>query len=144
MRPVVIRFGRLGDMLLLAPLLHRLRVGYGEACVLLGTGPFSAQLYATHPDVARVFQVTARHRPLALSPPRWQMLEVLHAHRRGPVHVCETEPRALGKIRRMLALAGTCRRANPNCPTPRKEALTRKLSIAVALFPASTGLASTK
>ncbi|WHZ20304.1 MAG: hypothetical protein OJF55_002453 [Rhodanobacteraceae bacterium] len=101
----VIRFGRLGDMLLLAPLLNRLHRGYGKPCVLLGTGPYSAPLYAGHPDVARVFQVGARHRPLALSPQRWQMLQVLRAHRGAPVHVCETEPRALAKIRRMLALA---------------------------------------
>lgn len=105
MRPIVIRFGRLGDMLLLAPLLHRLHRGYGKASLLLGTGPVSAPLYAGHPDVARVFEVSARHLPLALSPQRWQMLQVLHAHRGAPVHVCETEPRALAKIRRMLALA---------------------------------------
>lgn len=103
--PIVIRFGRLGDMLLLAPLLNRLHRGYGNPCLLLGTGPHSAPLYAGHPDVARVFQVGARHRPLALSPQRWQMLQVLRAHRGAPVHVCETEPRALAKIRRMLALA---------------------------------------
>lgn len=104
--PIVIRFGRLGDMLLLAPLLSRLHRGYGEPCMLLGTGPFSASLYAAHPDVAQVVQVTARHRPLALSPQRWRMLQVLRAHRDSALHVCETEPRALGKIRRMLALAG--------------------------------------
>lgn len=104
MRPVVIRFGRLGDMLLLAPLLARLHRGYGEPCVLLGTGPWSAALYAGHPDVAEVVQVTARHRPLALSPERWRMLRVVHQRRGGAIHVCETEPRALAKIRRMLAL----------------------------------------
>lgn len=105
MQPVVIRFGRLGDMLLLAPLLARLQRGYGEPCVLLGTGPWSAALYAQHPDVAQIDEVTARHRPLPLSPERWRMLSVLHQHRDTAIHVCETEPRALVKIRRMLALA---------------------------------------
>ncbi|TAN05907.1 MAG: lipopolysaccharide heptosyltransferase family protein [Rhodanobacteraceae bacterium] len=104
--PLVVRFGRLGDMLLLAPLLHHLHRGYGEPCVLLGTGPFSAPLYAADPDVTCVLQVSARHRPLALSPPRWWMLRALHAHRNAAVHIAETEPRALAKIRRMLALAG--------------------------------------
>ena len=106
MSAIVIRFGRLGDMLLLAPLLERLHRGYGEPCLLLGTGPWSAALYDAHPDVARVLQVNARHRPLALSPERWRMLHALRLHRGAPVHVCETEPRALAKIRRMLALAG--------------------------------------
>lgn len=109
MPPIVIRFGRLGDMLLLAPLLDRLHRGYGEPCLLLGTGPWSAALYEAHPDVAQVLQANARHRPLALSPERWRMLRALRRHRGAPVHVCETEPRALAKIRRMLALAGVQR-----------------------------------
>lgn len=109
MNPIVIRFGRLGDMLLLAPLLDHLHRGYGEPCLLLGTGPCSAALFDAHPDVAQVLQVNARHRPLAFSPDRWRMLRALRRHRGAPVHVCETEPRALAKIRRMLALAGVRR-----------------------------------
>lgn len=108
--PVVIRFGRLGDMLLLAPLLARLHRGYGEPCVLFGTGPCSAALYAHHPDVACVYEVAARHRPLVVNPDRWRMLAALQARRHAPVHVCESEPRALAKIRRMLALAGVAPR----------------------------------
>ncbi len=105
MNPIVIRFGRLGDMLLLAPLLHRLHLAYGEPCVLFGTGPWSEPLYAHHPDVARVLQVNARHRPFALSPPRWRMLHALRVLRDAPVHVCEVEPRPLARIRRLLAMA---------------------------------------
>lgn len=105
MHPIVIRFGRLGDMLLLAPLLARLHRGYGEPCMLLGTGPWSAALYANHPDVARVIEVNDRHRPLLLSGARWRMVRSLAQGRGAAVHVCETEPRALAKIRRMLALA---------------------------------------
>lgn len=105
MRAIVIRFGRLGDMLLLEPLLHHLHRGYGKACVVMGPGPWTAALYAADADVARTLQVSARHRPLPLSPQRWRMVELLRRHRDVAVHVCECEPRALGKIRRMLALA---------------------------------------
>ncbi len=105
MHPVVIRFGRLGDMILLAPLLEHLHRRWGEPCILLGPGPWSAELYAGHPDVAEIAQVHARHRPLPLSPQRWRMLRILHRTRGAPVYVCETEPRALDKIRRMLTLA---------------------------------------
>lgn len=101
--PVVIRFGRLGDMILLEPLLRRLRRRYGEACIVLG--PFATQLYATHPDVLKTVQVDARHRPLTFSPQRWRMLRVLRRERGVPVYVCEPEPRALAKLRRMLKLA---------------------------------------
>lgn len=111
MRPLVIRFGRLGDMILLAPLLGHLHRRYGEPCTLLGPGPWSGDLYAGHPDVGRVLQVHARHRPLLLSPQRWRMVQMLRRERGAPVYVCETEPRALAKIRLMLALA----RVDPAC-----------------------------
>ncbi|MGH8232664.1 MAG: glycosyltransferase family 9 protein [Rhodanobacteraceae bacterium] len=105
MQSIVIRFGRLGDMLLLAPLMERLHRGYGEPCLLMGTGPWSLPMFAAHPNVARVIQVDARHQPLAFSPQRWQMLHALRVNNDAPVHVCEAEPRAVAKIRRMLALA---------------------------------------
>lgn len=110
MRPLVIRFGRLGDMILLAPLLAELHRRYGERCVVFGPGPWSRDLYAGHPDVGDVLQVNARHRPLPLSPQRWRMVQALWRERGSPVYVCETEPRALDKIRRMLALARVDRR----------------------------------
>lgn len=105
MRPLVIRFGRVGDMVLLAPLLAHLHRRYGEPCTLFGPGPWSAELYAGHPDVGNILQVNARHRPLPLSPQRWRMVQMLWRTRGAPVYVCETEPRALDKIRRMLKLA---------------------------------------
>lgn len=105
MRPLVIRFGRLGDMILLEPLLAELHRRYGEPCTLIGTGPWSAELYGGHPHVARVMQVNARHRPLVLSPQRWRMVRALRRERVAPVYICETEPRALAKIRRMLKFA---------------------------------------
>ena len=105
MNPVVIRFGRLGDMILLAPLLAHLHRRWGDPCFLLGPGPWSAGLYAGHPDVTGIAQVHARHRPLPFSPQRWRMVHILRCTRGAPVYVCETEPRALDKIRRMLKLA---------------------------------------
>lgn len=50
--PIVIRFGRLGDMLLLAPLLHRLHRGYGNACVLLGDPPQRSRAAQIGPEEA--------------------------------------------------------------------------------------------
>lgn len=105
MRPLVIRFGRLGDMILLAPLLEHLHRRFGEPCVLFGPGPWSWELYDGHPDVDEILQVNARHRPLPINPQRWRMVQALRRERGSPVYVCETEPRALDKIRRMLALA---------------------------------------
>lgn len=110
--PVVVRFGRLGDMILLQPLLQRLHRRFGRACTLLTRGAWSAQLYDGHADVERVLELRDAHRPLAFSPGRWRTIVQLCDLRDAPVYVCEPEPRALAKARRMLTLAGISQR---NC-----------------------------
>jgi ADP-heptose:LPS heptosyltransferase len=102
---VVIRFGRIGDSVLLQPLLHRLHRRFGLPCVLLARGTWPTALYGSHADVARVLQIRHAHRPLALSPERWRAIAALRRLRAAPFYICEPEPRALGKIRSMLALA---------------------------------------
>ena len=104
--PLVVRFGRIGDMVLLQPLLRHLHRRFGAPCTLLARDEWSTSLYAGHSDVARVLNVRDSHRPLALSPRQWAALIGLRRLRDAPVYVCEPEPRALAKARRMLALAG--------------------------------------
>jgi ADP-heptose:LPS heptosyltransferase len=110
--PVVVRFGRLGDMILLQPLLQCLHRRFGRPCTLLARGAWSLPLYAGHTDVERVIQLRNAHQPLVLSPERWRAILQLRDLRDAPVYVCEPEPRALAKVRRMLALAGISQR---NC-----------------------------
>ena len=103
--PLVVRFGRLGDMILLQPLLERLHRRFGRACTLLARGTWSAPLYDGHADVERVLQLRDAHRPLMLSPQRWRAILELRNLRDSPVYVCEPEPRALARARTMLTLA---------------------------------------
>ncbi len=56
--PIVIRFGRLGDMVLLSPLLNLLHRRYHNPCWLIGSGPWSAQLYRRHENVARIWSIS--------------------------------------------------------------------------------------
>src|SRR6185437_12156334 len=65
--PLVIRFGRLGDTVLLQPLLHKLQQRYGQPCDLLAIGAWPAELYASQPEVAEVLALRAPRRPLLLS-----------------------------------------------------------------------------
>lgn len=104
--PVVVRFGRLGDMVLLQPLLQFLHRRFGQPCTLVARGPWTAPLYSGHADVAHVIELRHAHRPLMLSPERWRAVLRLRRLRQAPVYICEPEPRALRKVRRMLALAG--------------------------------------
>lgn len=105
-RPLVIRFGRLGDTVLLQPLLHQLQQRYGQPCDLLAVGAWPAELYAGQPEVGEVFALQAPRRPLLLSRERWRAIGWLRERREAPVYVCEPQPRALLRIQRMLRLAG--------------------------------------
>lgn len=105
-QPLVIRFGRLGDTLLLQPLLRRLHARYGQRCQLLAVGKYSAELYQDQPDVADVIALQSHHRPLPFSPEQWHAIRALRHMRDVPVYVCEPQPRSLARIRLMLKLAG--------------------------------------
>ncbi len=104
MTPLVIRFGRLGDMVLQAPLLHLLHQRYGKPCTLFSRGSWPAQIYAGHPDVGEVRQLLGRHTPVWMSPERWRMIAALRQHA-GPIYVSEDTKKSLRRIRELLRLA---------------------------------------
>jgi ADP-heptose:LPS heptosyltransferase len=105
--PIVIRFGRVGDMVMLSPLLNLLHRRYGMPCWLIGSGPWSAALYRAHPDVAAVWSVGGRHTPLLLSPTWWRVFKLLRFSGQSPIYICETAAmRQLKRIKQLLALAG--------------------------------------
>jgi ADP-heptose:LPS heptosyltransferase len=104
--PIVIWFGRVGDMILLSALLDALQRRYGGRCHVIGAGSWPAQIYATHPAVGRV---TCLHRYTAFlfDPAWWRALRALRVSRADPIYVCEYDPRKLARIRRLLRFSGT-------------------------------------
>jgi len=104
-QPIVIWFGRVGDMILLSTLLDILHRRYGAPCHLVGAGPWPAELYASHADVARV-SCLHRYTAFLFDPAWWRTLRALRGSREAPVYVCEYDPRKLARIRRLLACAG--------------------------------------
>jgi ADP-heptose:LPS heptosyltransferase len=104
--PVVIRFGRLGDTILLQPLLHKLHVRYGRPCQLLTLGDWSPALYSAQPEVAGCIHLRSQYGPLWMHPQRWLAALALRHLRGSPFYICEPEFRTRTKIRPMLALAG--------------------------------------
>ena len=104
-QPIVIWFGRVGDMILLSALLDILHRRYGAPCHVIGAGSWPAQIYAGHGDVA---QVSCLHRYTAFlfDAAWWRTRAQLHAARRAPVYVCECDPRKLARIERLLRFSG--------------------------------------
>ena len=104
--PVVIRFGRLGDTILLQPLLRKLHMRYGRPCQLLALGDWSPALYSAQPEVAGCIPLRSQYGPIWLHPQRWRAALALRRLRGSPFYICEPEYRTRTKVRPMLALAG--------------------------------------
>ncbi len=104
LQPIVIRFGRLGDMVILTALLHLLHHRFGRPCLVLAAGPWNAELYRAQPDVARLYALP-RHFPMPLNPTSWRAMWALRRSDPSPIYVCEYQPRQLRRIRRLLALS---------------------------------------
>jgi hypothetical protein len=103
-QPIVIWFGRVGDLILLSALLEILHRRFGGPCHVIGAGAWPGEIYAAHGDVARV-SCLHRYTAWAFDPAWWRTLRALRVSR-GPVYVCETDARKLARIRRLLRFSG--------------------------------------
>src|SRR5580693_5132931 len=93
-QPIVIWFGRVGDLILLTTLLDILHRRYGSPCRLVGAGVWTAEIYRTHRDIAQV-NCLHRYTPFFFDTAWWRALWALRRNRSDPVYVCETDPRKL-------------------------------------------------
>jgi glycosyl transferase family 9 (putative heptosyltransferase) len=105
LQPIVIWFGRVGDMILLSALLGILHRRYGSPCYLIGAGSWPAELYATHADVGRI-SCLHRYTVFAIDPVWWSTVRALRARGDSPVYVCEFDANKLARIQRLLDMAG--------------------------------------
>ena len=104
--PVVVRFGRLGDTVLLQPLLRKLAGRYGQPCELLSLGGWSSVLFSAQPEVGALIPLETQYGPLWMRPGRWKAIIALRRLRDCPFYVAEPAFRTRTKLRPMLKLAG--------------------------------------
>jgi ADP-heptose:LPS heptosyltransferase len=105
LRPTVLYFARLGDMVMLTALLNFLHRRFGEPCQVIGAGSWNADMYLDNPDVAQVWSF-GRHFPFPLTRAWPQVARALQESHPGPVYICEHHYRQLPRIRRILSFAG--------------------------------------
>ena len=103
---MVIRFGRLGDTVLLQPFMLKLQRRYGKPCRLLALGDWPQVLFSAQPEVEGFIPLRSQYGSLLFSPARWRVALALRQLRGSPFYICEPELRARTKIRPMLRLAG--------------------------------------
>jgi heptosyltransferase-2/heptosyltransferase-3 len=101
----VIRFGRIGDMIMLTALLDLLHRRYGKPCQVIGAGVWNEDVYRGHPDVARVWSFP-RHAPFALSLTWPRVVWALRRTAPAPIYIAELYPRQLPRVRRLLGSSG--------------------------------------
>ncbi len=100
--PLVVRFGALGDMVMLTPLLRMLAERSGEPCDVVGSGAWTKVLYANCPWVRDVYVIGSRKTPYLLSSEQKQLVTSLKERGNSPVWVLEEMP----KVYRLLERAG--------------------------------------
>jgi len=108
--PLVCRFGALGDMILITPLLKLLFQRSGLTCDIVAIGAWNKPLFERMPYVRNVFCIDSRSTPYWFNRSQRELVKLLTAHRHQYVWVCETSARSY----RLLARAGITRSNSAN------------------------------
>ena len=98
--PLVMRFGAMGDMILLVPMLKLLQQRYTQACDVVGSGPWTVPLMARTPACGAVHLLTSRRAPYWFNRSQWQLVSALRKRRPGPVYVFESDDKSHELLRR--------------------------------------------
>ena len=88
--PLVLRFGAMGDMVLLTVLLDMLTERYGRPCDVLTSGGWSRALLTGQPSVGDITVIGSRTRPYWSDPQQWALVRALRRRGVGPVYVVDT------------------------------------------------------
>jgi ADP-heptose:LPS heptosyltransferase len=101
-RPLVVRCGAFGDMVLLTALIRPLHARFHEPVDIVTSGPWSAPLLEGQPGVGEILCVRSRKTPYWLAPDQHRVVCRLRARGLGPTWFCDANEAA----RPMLERAG--------------------------------------
>jgi heptosyltransferase-2/heptosyltransferase-3 len=89
-RPLVMRCGAFGDMVLLTALLRQLYLRFGTAADLITSGSWSVPLLAGQPGVGEILLLRSRKSPYWTSRSQQRLVHWLRARGAGPTWYCDT------------------------------------------------------
>jgi heptosyltransferase-2/heptosyltransferase-3 len=101
-RPLAVRCGAFGDMVLLTALIRVLHARFGTPVDVLTSGPWSEPLLRGQPGVGEVWSLRSRKTPYWLSTGQRRAVRALTARRTGPIWYCDANDDA----RKLLERAG--------------------------------------
>ena len=101
-RPLVMRCGAFGDMVLLTPLVRALAARFGTPVDIVSSGAWTEPLLTGQPGVGTLYLVRSRRRPYLISPDQWRLVRRLRE--RGPGPTWFLDPAGVGRT--LLTRAG--------------------------------------
>lgn len=101
-RPLVVRFGAMGDMVIVLGLIEALHRRFGVPVDVVSSGGWTKPLLDGQSGVGNLHLIRSRRTPYALSPQQWHLVDTLRKRGAGPVWLCESGVHA----RKLLTRAG--------------------------------------
>jgi len=101
-RPLVVRFGAMGDMVIALALIEALHRRFGAPVDVVSSGGWTRPLLEGHPGMGNLYLVRSRRTPYVLSPQQWRLVDSLRRRTVGPVWLCDPGEHAA----RLLTRAG--------------------------------------
>lgn len=90
-RPLVVRCGAFGDVVMVTTLIRLLHARYGAPVDVVGSGAWTAPLLRNDPALRHLQLVTSRNAPYPLCPSQWAVVRWLRRRGRGPVYLCDND-----------------------------------------------------
>lgn len=88
-RPLVMRFGAFGDIVLLTVLLRQLHARFGQKVDVIASGPWTRPLLQSQPALGELFLIRSRRTPYWLSRDQHRLIGWLRRRGPGPAWFCD-------------------------------------------------------
>jgi ADP-heptose:LPS heptosyltransferase len=99
-RPLIVRCGAFGDMVLLTALIRPLHQRFGLPVDIVTSGPWSVPLLQGQPGVGEIYSIRSRKTPFWLSLDQQRVVRQLRARGLGPTWYCDGNNASLPILRR--------------------------------------------
>lgn len=101
-RPLLVRFGAMGDMVIALSLIQALHRRFGEPVDVVSSGAWTRPLLESQPGVGNLYLIRSRKMPYALSSHQQQLVRTLRERGTSPTWICDSDD----KCRWLIARAG--------------------------------------
>ena len=107
LRPLVVRFGAIGDLIQLTSMLESLHRIWGRPVDVMTRSAVAASVFRGLSHAGEVLAVGSRSAPYWTSPRQWRAVRSLRRAPAGPAWVIDQHPRAARALRRLLERGGS-------------------------------------